>query len=475
MSAFVVQPPCFRCATLGVGLRYLFEKTVWPSALTADGDKNNNERDSGNNAAGENGPKEAARRRSFAVDSTCLLLFAIGLLPTSLCPALPSSDLPHKAHRRHLSPSLLSTVIMPRVAERARKKAKTKAMYKPHPDDEKIAHWRSEPAKSYSDWKIVARVEKGEGTTPSGSASETDRSDSSDSEGEDIRVGGEKGSAPGKAEEYHVHRVNLAMGPRKSNYFDKLFQQEGFSESKTGTTELLLPEFAFDAFERFLDYMYGAKPHCVDRESAIPLLYLSDRFDAPQLADDVIAFMETDLGVAPSPLYQSDDREFKFVFYCRQSRTVFGSDRVYDLLRRKVLGIYCAHSRADYSSVLTETDLDFWMKLLAMGHIRRVFKSVASVQVCKHYGAAISVEQLKILLDAVAYSDFKYVHQRCDTLLELLKLEETVCGSPATGDATSFQLACVSHFASNMTISSASAALKGFIRERPQFAAALSK
>lgn len=56
---------------------------------------------------------------------------------------------------------------------------------------------------------------------------------------------------------YNVHKVYLASGPRKSEYFQTLFYlTTDTQESLSETTTLVLPESACMAFPRFLDFVY---------------------------------------------------------------------------------------------------------------------------------------------------------------------------------------------------------------------------
>jgi hypothetical protein len=101
--------------------------------------------------------------------------------------------------------------------------------------------------------------------------------------------------------EYHVHRVILSQGRRRSRYFSKEFKshskQAGERESniKLGASEA-------NAFEVMLDYMYFCDLEATP-VTALPLVYLADFFDCPGLKSEIIAFIVDDLAANDSGLF----------------------------------------------------------------------------------------------------------------------------------------------------------------------------
>lgn len=83
---------------------------------------------------------------------------------------------------------------------------------------------------------------------------------------------------------YHVHRVYLASGPRKSEYFQTLFSlQTETIESISRTKELVLPESACSDFPRFLDYIYEDTNEIGDGRGEVALAFLADYLGVPTL------------------------------------------------------------------------------------------------------------------------------------------------------------------------------------------------
>ena len=115
-------------------------------------------------------------------------------------------------------------------------------------EEEEAAVWRRDPNKSFSDWtiKVLRSDEHKNDTNNTNGADWTDeRCSASDASATEESV-------------YNVHKVYLASGPRKSEYFQTLFSLTTTTkESLSKTTTLVLPESACGAFPRFLDFVYG--------------------------------------------------------------------------------------------------------------------------------------------------------------------------------------------------------------------------
>jgi hypothetical protein len=127
--------------------------------------------------------------------------------------------------------------------------------------------WRLEPAISLSDWTIQVK--------------EVD--------------GGDRVS-------YHVHRAILGAPPRRSEYFAKAFSSSDFSEAATRTTELNLECSAFDAFPRFLDFMYSGELEATT-ELAAALRHCATYFAVPELYERASAYIQRDLSMTTAPAY----------------------------------------------------------------------------------------------------------------------------------------------------------------------------
>eukprot|EP00985_Skeletonema_marinoi_P016811 scaffold9077_cov92-Skeletonema_marinoi.AAC.4 len=123
--------------------------------------------------------------------------------------------------------------------------------------------WREDDEKSFSDWKIKVVAE-----------------------GED--EGNENATV------YSVHRSVLALGPKKSGYFEALFNE---SSSDCVTTVKLSEEVAAH-FPHFLDYMYSQP---VESKATVnfatwkSMAYFAHHFLVPRLTEDVVGFIRKDM------------------------------------------------------------------------------------------------------------------------------------------------------------------------------------
>eukprot|EP00984_Skeletonema_dohrnii_P020373 scaffold9898_cov86-Skeletonema_dohrnii-CCMP3373.AAC.2 len=93
---------------------------------------------------------------------------------------------------------------------------------------------------------------------------------------------------------YSVHRSVLALGPKKSGYFEALFIE---SSSDCMTTVKLSEEVAAH-FPHFLDYMYSQP---VESKATVnfatwkSMAYLANHFLVPRLTEDVLDFIRKDM------------------------------------------------------------------------------------------------------------------------------------------------------------------------------------
>jgi BTB/POZ domain len=104
---------------------------------------------------------------------------------------------------------------------------------------------------------------------------------------------------------YHVHKVVLAVGCRKSRYFERLLKSNAhFQEARSHTSHIALHPLAADMFPALLDYMYfQAFPLSLNTYSATPLHFLSDYFDVRNLRRDIEVFCQFDLSPTNCHIY----------------------------------------------------------------------------------------------------------------------------------------------------------------------------
>ena len=138
-------------------------------------------------------------------------------------------------------------------------------------DSKALLFWRNEEnVKNFSDWKVKVEAEK---------------SNCDDCSEETVTT-------------YNVHRFALAMGPKKSGYFEALLQSDCYSESSDRVSTVKLPETVAKQFPDFLDYLY-AQPQesnvVINFENWESMKYLADYFLVPRLTEAVAEFIEKDM------------------------------------------------------------------------------------------------------------------------------------------------------------------------------------
>ena len=97
---------------------------------------------------------------------------------------------------------------------------------------------------------------------------------------------------------YHVHKVTLAIGPKKSGYFEALLQSGQYSESSNSKSVVELPEYAAVYFDAFLDYMYAQlseRERIINRSNRRALQYLAKYFLVHKLTKDIHDYIEEDM------------------------------------------------------------------------------------------------------------------------------------------------------------------------------------
>jgi len=109
---------------------------------------------------------------------------------------------------------------------------------------------------------------------------------------------GEQNKKGREVKTYHVHKVTLATGPKKSGYFEALLKSGQFSESSNSTSVVELPSGITHDFDDFLDYLYAPPSECkrlIHRYNHSPLLHLAKYFLVPRLLEDVYDFIKKDI------------------------------------------------------------------------------------------------------------------------------------------------------------------------------------
>eukprot|EP00816_Leptocylindrus_hargravesii_P012837 CAMPEP_0196825408 /NCGR_PEP_ID=MMETSP1362-20130617/93036_1 /TAXON_ID=163516 /ORGANISM="Leptocylindrus danicus, Strain CCMP1856" /LENGTH=444 /DNA_ID=CAMNT_0042205827 /DNA_START=148 /DNA_END=1483 /DNA_ORIENTATION=+ len=165
--------------------------------------------------------------------------------------------------------------------------------------------WRLDPEKSLSDYKITIIT-----TTPTATLDEQEVVVvDHESEGKGQPSGD---NAPLKIQKvYYVHKHVLAVGPRRSQYFARLFRSGiEVAEHTSDTSSIELEPSAAKLFPKMLDFMYSwhNEKFVVTPKDAVVMRYLASYFGVKALYTDVGDFIRQDLTQRPTnaPFYVAD-------------------------------------------------------------------------------------------------------------------------------------------------------------------------
>jgi hypothetical protein len=183
--------------------------------------------------------------------------------------------------------------------------------------------WRDEPATTFSDFTLEIEA------TPA-------------DDGQDPREAVKK--------PYHVHKAIIAVGLRKSIYFERLFRSEKFRENVEGVIQLSLPPSQADVFPALLDYQYNPREAFEFSSINVLSLYeLGQYFDVPQLRKDAREFWKHDLRAENCHIYFDQ-------------ATLCGNNSVLQV----IMQISITHSRdvARNKMLFHSTPPRFWLRML---------------------------------------------------------------------------------------------------------------
>lgn len=134
-----------------------------------------------------------------------------------------------------------------------------------------LLSWRDDPDETLSDWRIEVNVP----------------------------------DAARNSKTYHVHKVVIAGGPRKSDYFVRQCRGNGASrlaEAARGESKLDLDAEAAEALPAFLDYVYTGELQAT-KENACALFHLAEYTANPSLHAEVKLYLEESLDYTCAPTY----------------------------------------------------------------------------------------------------------------------------------------------------------------------------
>jgi hypothetical protein len=179
-----------------------------------------------------------------------------------------------------------------------------------------ILTWRLDPDESLSDWTLTVvsnpELDKVDSDRLNGESDE-DEEDSDAEEAKEERDDPAILSPPQvrrhvshhPTNKYFVHRTQLAVGPRRSEYFAKLFRSSQKRNKRTTGTRIELRPSAAAAFPAMLDFLYSAvgTPPNTTTETAVALRHLATCFGIRELFDSVTQFIKLDLSADTAPTY----------------------------------------------------------------------------------------------------------------------------------------------------------------------------
>ena len=192
--------------------------------------------------------------------------------------------------------------------------------------------WRLDPDESLSDWTLTVastdsvpcsprRRTETERASAAGCTSDTNK------EAADCQLDDLADSMQPPAMKYHVHRAQLAVGPRRSDYFATLFKNrrrmmirdesdqrhEKGADASTDGTYIELKASAAAAFPIMLDFMYSpiGTPVEATTESAVAVRHLASCFGIRELFTCVTDFIKSDLRPETAPTYLLEAATYK--------------------------------------------------------------------------------------------------------------------------------------------------------------------
>ncbi len=117
-------------------------------------------------------------------------------------------------------------------------------------------------------------------------------------------------------EQYHLHRVNLAVGLRSCEYFSRLFRKRNSSADGSNVREhtIELPKSSLQAIPAMLDFLYDPDPTVqvnATTTTAIPLRYLGKYLGNPLLFDSATRFLQMDLRKETAVMYLKQAETYK--------------------------------------------------------------------------------------------------------------------------------------------------------------------
>ena len=153
-------------------------------------------------------------------------------------------------------------------------------------EENKRLHWRMDPEESLSDWTIVICL-----------------------------VGDYDKTEIKKTVHYHVHRNILSVGPKRCDYFARLFKNNksnnSFKEYRSKTSRVQLHPLAAAAFPAFLDYLYSWNDQIdLSYKNAAALRFLGKYFGADRVSRKAELYWKNSMTTQECVLYYEHSKVF---------------------------------------------------------------------------------------------------------------------------------------------------------------------
>jgi len=124
-------------------------------------------------------------------------------------------------------------------------------------------------------------------------------------------TGGEDDGTTRASRVYNVHKNVLSVGPKKSLYFERLFQNKNFAESDSKTSRIELEKLAAKAFPTLLDYLYSQEHKLeLTTDNASALSFLGQYFEMHRLRWEASRFCKNDMSLETVATYYQHAKIF---------------------------------------------------------------------------------------------------------------------------------------------------------------------
>ena len=246
---------------------------------------------------------------------------------------------------------------------------------------------------------------------------------------------------------YFVHAAILAVGPKKSMYFARLFSNQSFVESETKTSRIELEELAAIAFPVFLDYMYALDDALqITNENAGALHYLGQYFESSRLRKCAQNFWKHNMTFENCGVYYQQAKIF-------HDKAI--SEEVVKAVVKKCCGETDEIELPDIvdgfeevaSRLIQESDERLWLD--ALKHNSGVPNPSLSLLISLFCDLANNMDA-GIFLDLTEEKVLPAIHWKA--ALRLLKHEKSILSASGTPDApTSLQKRCIEGLSKSWT------------------------